>query len=328
MTQKDSTSLLVCGAKGVGKSALVDRCLKSFDQKHIKVRLNGLLHATDAICIRFIAKELGIDDSDLSKFSVSLRKFCQEENTKVVFVLDLFDIFCRKQQTLLYNLFDISQQTGNICIIGMTTRLDCIELLEKRVKSRMNQRVIVLSAPYKSLQEYFEFAEFLLEGKLKIEGTLKDKLRDQYSKNTSVLSLKHFLLSFLLSIKEEQKISEKDAKVDAMCSLSYLNLSVLFLAFKFTQTHKTQTFNCFSLLPLLCEIPTQITVTKPLLFHAVNELIECGLIVIVASSKFGLYLTEWTSLSLTIDEIHIKTALTACENNLPLKMKQLLGTLQ
>lgn len=81
----------------------------------------------------------------------------------VVFVIDEFDLFCsHHNQTLLYNLFDISQSAqAPICIIGkfpncwvcyfkpffllgITCRLDVIELLEKRVKSRFSHRQIFL----------------------------------------------------------------------------------------------------------------------------------------------------------------------------------------
>jgi origin recognition complex subunit 4 len=44
-------------------------------------------------------------------------------------------------QTLLYNLFDIAQsRAAPIIVIGLTTELDVVESLEKRVKSRFNHR--------------------------------------------------------------------------------------------------------------------------------------------------------------------------------------------
>jgi origin recognition complex subunit 4 len=59
----------------------------------------------------------------------------------VVFILDEFDLFTtHSRQTLLYNLFDIAQaRKAPIVVLGLTTRIDVVESLEKRVKSRFIQ---------------------------------------------------------------------------------------------------------------------------------------------------------------------------------------------
>lgn len=64
----------------------------------------------------------------------------------MIFILEEFDLFCEHaNQTLIYNLFDISQSPHTpICVIGLTRRYDVIELLEKRVKSRFSHRQIFL----------------------------------------------------------------------------------------------------------------------------------------------------------------------------------------
>jgi origin recognition complex subunit 4 len=60
--------------------------------------------------------------------------------------LEEFDLFCaHHNQTLLYNLFDVAQSAqAPICVVGITCRLDVIELFEKRVKSRFSHRQIFL----------------------------------------------------------------------------------------------------------------------------------------------------------------------------------------
>ncbi len=46
-------------------------------------------------------------------------------------------------QTLLYNLFDVAQsRAAPIIVVGLTTELDVVENLEKRVKSRFNHRQV------------------------------------------------------------------------------------------------------------------------------------------------------------------------------------------
>jgi origin recognition complex subunit 4 len=67
----------------------------------------------------------------------------------VVFILDEFDLFTtHPRQTLLYNLFDIAQaRKAPIVVLGLTTRVDVVEALEKRVKSRFSHRYVHLSLP-------------------------------------------------------------------------------------------------------------------------------------------------------------------------------------
>lgn len=67
----------------------------------------------------------------------------------VIFIIDEFDMFAsHSRQTLLYNLFDIAQsRKAPIAVIGCTTRMNVVEMLEKRVKSRFSHRYVHLSLP-------------------------------------------------------------------------------------------------------------------------------------------------------------------------------------
>lgn len=78
----------------------------------------------------------------------------------VVFVIDEFDLFAtHARQTLLYNLFDIAQaRKAPIAVLGLTTRIDVVESLEKRVKSRFSHRYVHLSLP-KSLPAYWDICK-------------------------------------------------------------------------------------------------------------------------------------------------------------------------
>lgn len=81
-----------------------------------------------------------------------------EQTTKsVIFILDEFDLFTtHARQTLLYNLFDIAQaRKAPIAVLGLTTRIDVVESLEKRVKSRFSHRYVYLSLP-RSLPSFWE----------------------------------------------------------------------------------------------------------------------------------------------------------------------------
>ena len=70
----------------------------------------------------------------------------RKTSLSVIFVLDEFDLFVtHPRQTLLYNLFDIAQaRKAPIAVLGLTSRVDVVEGLEKRVKSRFSHRSVHL----------------------------------------------------------------------------------------------------------------------------------------------------------------------------------------
>ncbi|KAG9127414.1 hypothetical protein FRC07_014093 [Ceratobasidium sp. 392] len=78
----------------------------------------------------------------------------------VVVVLDAFDLFAEHaRQALLYCLLDTVQScragegSRGLAVVGVTSRVDCVTILEKRVKSRFSHRIIRISPPT-SLDSY------------------------------------------------------------------------------------------------------------------------------------------------------------------------------
>ena len=65
-----------------------------------------------------------------------------ETAKSVIFVLDEFDLFAsHPRQTLLYNVFDVAQaRKAPVAVLGVSTRIDVADFLEKRVKSRFSHR--------------------------------------------------------------------------------------------------------------------------------------------------------------------------------------------
>lgn len=89
----------------------------------------------------------GADDiEDLASNAVHIATGGQRTSKSIVFILDEFDLFTNHpRQTLLYNLFDIAQsRKAPIIVIGCSTRMDVIECLEKRVKSRFSHRWLLV----------------------------------------------------------------------------------------------------------------------------------------------------------------------------------------
>ena len=89
----------------------------------------------------------------------------------LVIVIDQFEQFAhRPRQALLYCLLDAVQASSyapGMIVIGVTTRVDAPEFLEKRVKSRFSHRIVHVSPP--SLDQYMILARTAL-----LAGTTPD----------------------------------------------------------------------------------------------------------------------------------------------------------
>ncbi|CAO1361964.1 unnamed protein product [Diamesa serratosioi] len=157
----ESNSALLISPKSCGKTTLVNSVLLSllsdehFFKNTLIISLNGLIHTDDRLALKEATTQMNLDsavgDKVFGSFSENLAFLlsCLKtvENTKsLIFIIEEFDLFCaHHNQTLLYNLFDVAQSAQTpICVLGVTCRLDVVELLEKRVKSRFSHRQIFL----------------------------------------------------------------------------------------------------------------------------------------------------------------------------------------
>lgn len=167
-----NNSLLLMGARGSGKTIAVERALCRVKRKlNVDgtkgtttpfmgvVRLYGNVHSEERVAFREIARQLcetfdmqfvktaslGENISFLNQILLTLK----QAQKFLCFVLEDFDTFAqRNKQTLLYCLLDALQKSMvKASVVGTTTRHDCIDLLEKRVKSRFSHRTLLLHPP-------------------------------------------------------------------------------------------------------------------------------------------------------------------------------------
>ncbi|KAK0715775.1 origin recognition complex subunit 4 C-terminus-domain-containing protein [Lasiosphaeris hirsuta] len=183
ITAGEGNSMLVIGARGCGKTTLVESIVSDMAKEHNNqfhvVRLNGFIHTDDKLALREIWRQLGkemeVEDELIDKTNnyadtmaslLALLSHPSEiaaaaqdgvTSRSVVFLIDEFDLFAtHARQTLLYNLFDIAQaRKAPIAVLGLTTRIDVVESLEKRVKSRFSHRYVYLSLP-KNLPAFWD----------------------------------------------------------------------------------------------------------------------------------------------------------------------------
>ncbi|KAI1153907.1 origin recognition complex subunit 4 C-terminus-domain-containing protein [Nemania diffusa] len=181
----EGNSMMVIGGRGCGKTTMMEEILSDLRAEHTEafhvVRLNGFIHTDDKLALKEIWRQLGkemeIEDDLVNKTNnyadtmaslLALLSHPEEitgaeegvTSKSVVFIIDEFELFAtHARQTLLYNLFDIAQaRKAPIAVLGLTTRIDVVESLEKRVKSRFSHRYVYLSLP-KSLPAYWDICK-------------------------------------------------------------------------------------------------------------------------------------------------------------------------
>ena len=227
VARSEGNSILLIGPRGAGKTWLLEKAFQKIDLTHsgqyTRVQLNGAVHTDDGLALKEIATALQMDSeldekptlSFASAFTYLLDSIRSgdQQSRPVVFVLDEFDCFTEHHnQTLLYNLFDMSQTAHTpIAVIGLTCHLDVIELLEKRVKSRFSHRQIHVfnTMDYQQYTELFKTLLSLPEDftdkdyqqqwqqhleKLAKDNVMKKVLRKLFEKTVDIWSLKSLMI--------------------------------------------------------------------------------------------------------------------------------------
>mmetsp|Transcript_23225 Transcript_23225/g.41346 ORF Transcript_23225/g.41346 Transcript_23225/m.41346 type:complete len:373 (+) Transcript_23225:98-1216(+) len=135
--------VLILGMRGTGKTTFIRQTLADF--LPIKLCIYGRQATDDAAAIIHLAKQLGqakgLEFND-NKFSNALEFFREnvDTNDTIAIIVEDIDMFAHSvaKQVFLYTIYElITEQPCKLAVIGTSTRLDFVEMLEKRVKSRV-----------------------------------------------------------------------------------------------------------------------------------------------------------------------------------------------
>nr|XP_034338090.1 origin recognition complex subunit 4 [Crassostrea gigas] len=289
-TSGESNSVLVIGSRGSGKSKLIKHVIAELllddhiRENLLQVHLNGLLQTDDRIALTEITRQLKLENtlgdkvfgsfSETLQFLLEALKSGDQSSKPILFLLDEFDLFAHhKNQTLLYNLFDVAQSAqAPICVVGITCRLDVIELLEKRVKSRFSHRqihlfnsqtfedFIVIFKKLLCLDVNFPDQKFAESWNLQVEQlakdpTITDILRQQFEFTKDVRALQQLLMypvcqlsemSPSLSVSdfvESRKLITMDSKSAMLHGVSILELCLIIAMKHLTEIYEGEPFN-------------------------------------------------------------------------------------
>ena len=144
--------------------------------------MNGMLHSDEKVGMREIANQLCAAGDELLfsrtagfmeniGFMREVLRILEQGGRAVIFVLEAFDLFAKggakSKQTLLYAVMDLLQQNQvQAAVVGVTSRHDAVEMLEKRVRSRFSFRRILLAPPVSDVR-----AVDLLKAALRLEDS-------------------------------------------------------------------------------------------------------------------------------------------------------------
>ncbi|KAH7914328.1 origin recognition complex subunit 4 C-terminus-domain-containing protein [Hygrophoropsis aurantiaca] len=179
----EGNSCLLLGPRGSGKTQLVEQAIAAIPHRPIILRLSGYAQHNDRLALREIARQLHhqtgksflIEDANSEKLDEDDNPFLDTGSSislpppshlpalisliptllrPTIVILDAFDLFAsHARQSLLYCLLDtvqscrVGQSTNGLSVIGVTSRIDAINLLEKRVKSRFSGRMLRVAPP-------------------------------------------------------------------------------------------------------------------------------------------------------------------------------------
>lgn len=270
----ENNSAMVIGPRGSGKSFLVKKCLdkltnnlraKNASTDFLLVNLSGCFQYDDKSALIEISKQLKLENvinekvfgsfSDSFEFLIRSMRAGDAQSKPLIFIMDEFDLFTKnKTQLLLYTILNTIQTSSTpMCLIGITCRIDVLDLLEKRIKSRFSHRQIYLFNDF-TFTKYLEMAKYFLinseeikPSKSKYIGPFLEELFDdskvikllqhQFDYDKSITTLKRLMLlpTIRMSYIEKEYLTSKDVtpvRDEFYKSYEYMNIDKKFSMLK------------------------------------------------------------------------------------------------
>ncbi|KIM33927.1 hypothetical protein M408DRAFT_5352 [Serendipita vermifera MAFF 305830] len=227
----EGNSCLLLGPRGSGKTLVLNSALEACSSNPIILRLSGHTQTTDRLAMREIAYQLThqtgvafnipdeeeggdqgkstepgpdeqVDFTPPAAYLPALISQLTSLKRPVVVVLDAFDLFVsHPRQALLYCLLDTAQSCragdgrNGLLVVGASCVVNCVNYLEKRVKSRFSHRILKVANP-PTLDEYLAVARRLLGAPLdetEVEGDKRGKAALAEWRELWKTSVEHFM---------------------------------------------------------------------------------------------------------------------------------------
>lgn len=243
LNENKSETVLVAGPPSCGKTKLLEEVFlrisrddPSNNERLVIFRLHGLIHSVESSAVREIIDQYKLKRKTNEEFlcdnlQILLETIGNErknENLYFVFVLDHFEQFTyQKLNSILYTLFDAvysGKKSYSILTIALSNRADCLELPEKRLKSRFSQIYFILSSP--PVNDYLQYLGQIYKTKNipKIDDDRFNSLKNIEQKFI------HFLRDQNADLHEDHRLEQR---IDG--SLTHLELLLLLMSHQVIQ---------------------------------------------------------------------------------------------
>lgn len=287
-------STILIGPRASGKSTLIKQIIEgivrenSSSHKFEIVNLQGLIFSDTISVLKYLLSKFanGQDqDKDIEsefmafdQLTALIKQFFVSKKPwkYLIFVLEDLERFAsHPQQNLLYCLFELSLSLP-VFVLGTSCRIDVLELLEKRVKSRFSQNLIYLPLPA-TKNEFIE----RIKTNLLIENELVyNEIVNQFIKNDGTFNQ---LCSFHFDLSKDVR------KIFRILSVSFSSIPNNFDWSNFSEHFNTHTlqlsvypsvFDTITLMELMiivsmCRLSAKFPSTPVTFDVMVEELISC-----------------------------------------------------
>ncbi|CAG9540260.1 unnamed protein product [Cercopithifilaria johnstoni] len=189
---KEGGSAVVIGPKSSGKRSIISKVVMDYADDMEVVFIDGLILTSDIDALKVL------DASESNS-----------EQLRLVIVFNFDQFVTRGRQTLLYTILNASR-SESLFVLCVSSRQDCTELLEKRVRSRLSNTFISFAQSSISFDDFSKtFITFLHTNMKKYEhnnGLIQEfianecverKLREIYDETRSYCILKQITATFL-----------------------------------------------------------------------------------------------------------------------------------
>lgn len=283
-----------------------------------------------------------------------------EKNFRSIILLNNFEIFCRKQQTLLYNLLDLTQHGRSILLIGITRRLDYLELLEKRVRSRLTQRVVHLISPFEDLEQYQDYCYERIEHFCQKNPNLRENFRlnkdrlnndlaETFAINPNFDEINRIIAQYSFHMPTIENGGQQqlegsfrtittassemsDPKILALCRLKKNDLIILIVILKCLREQESEIFTCAELYLWSMNFALLRRIRMGLIIKSIYNLMDYDLIINeteCSKKKISRHtmpcIDKWTKLIPNIGDFQLKQYLQAFDQIIPQQIKKLLN---
>ena len=273
-------SLICYGNNNQVLKVILDNAIKTKlkDMNIKRINLNGNFDSNEDLLLKEICTYLKIKSAaGYSNYMKTLENYFQNENnTIVVLYIDYIDnLVHKRKQRLLYNLFELTNSSKNLLLIGFTYNFNLMDQMDKRINSRYSHKTIYISIEnfgwvINAIEKTFEkSASFCNKNNLSEEQI---KLIDTYGKLFFKCLINEKMDSYIFYL---QKMVNLGLSIEEILNKIKYHLILCKMEIEiFEKETKSETINSVTLIEIISNL-TQNMIDRESRGYLLNMLLGC-----------------------------------------------------